>query len=105
MGRSESRLSTTRSAVVRSSLRLPLGTPGLSLATPVPPYTLLWRQSRVARLRNRRLKDIEAANVLPFSGDLAQALVHAARTRFGQLSDAANSQQLEIAKHGRPDRN
>src|SRR5438309_3536568 len=102
MGRSESRLSSTRSAVVRSSLRLRFGTPRLPLAAPVPPYTFLRRQSWIARLRDGCSEDVEAADVRTLPGDLAQASIHLARVGVSQLSDAADAQQLEVAQHGRP---
>jgi hypothetical protein len=49
------------------------------------------------------MEDIEAADVLPLSGDLAQTSVHLARIGLGELSNAPDSQQLEITKHGRTD--
>jgi hypothetical protein len=56
-------------------------------------------------LRDSRTKDIEAADVHRLLGNPTKLLVKLLRILPGELADAGNAEQLEIAQHGRPDRN
>src|ERR1051326_7747732 len=98
MGRSDRRLSRTRSAVVSGSLPLPFATPRLSFPAPVPPYRLLRREQRIARLRHRCLKYIKAADVVLLSRELTQTFVHLVGILSRQSGNIADSQQLEVAE-------
>src|SRR5271154_1692452 len=104
MGRSASRLSRTRSGVVRLLLLdLAAGIAGLSLAAPIPPLALFAGQARIARLRHGGAKNVEAADIHPLAGFGAQALVQLFGILTRELRHAANAEQVEIAKHGRAD--
>src|SRR5215471_4869069 len=124
MGRSASKLSSTRSAVVSSTPSFPFffftafliaGLPHAGLAflccasfpffAPPPPLALLRRQPWILCLSDGGLERIQHANVLMLPGDSSQPGVHRLRVLLCQLRDAANAQQFEIAKHGGPDRN
>jgi hypothetical protein len=59
----------------------------------------------MARLGHGRAKDIETADIYRLTRFCAQALVKLFRILARELSHAANPQQTEIAKHGRPNRN
>src|ERR1700676_276923 len=107
MGRSASKLSNTRSGVV-SVNRLPfriLHRFTLSLAAPIPPLALLHGKPRVTRLRHRRAKNVEAANVLVLRSHAAQLLIESIRILPRQLRHAAYPQDFKIAQHGRTDGN
>src|SRR5689334_1683294 len=99
MGRSDRRLSNTRSAVVSGSLLLRFATPRLSFPAPVPPHRLLRREQRIARLRNCCVEDIKAADVMLLSCELTQTVVHVPRILSCQSGNIMDSQQLEVAKH------
>src|ERR1700690_3678339 len=103
MGRSASRLSSTRSGVVSSRFSAAAIT-RLSSAAPVPPLALLGRQKRIPRLRYRRAKNIQAADVLRLPGNLAKLLIKLFRVPPRELRHAGNPEQLEIAQHGRSNR-
>src|SRR3984885_10417297 len=104
IGRSASKLSSTRSGVV-NSLFLAAGITCLALAAPVPPQALLDRQIRILRLRYRRPKYVQATDVLRLAGDLAELLVHLLRIAPRQLRHGANTEEFEIAPHRRANRN
>src|SRR6185437_6005942 len=105
MGRSDSRLSKTRSAVVSGSLLLRFATPRLPFPAPVPPYRLRRREQRIARLRHRCLKYIKAADVVLLSRKLTQTFVHMVGILSCQSGKIGDSQQLKVAKHCWPDGN
>src|SRR3984885_7773005 len=104
IGRSASRLRSTRSGVV-SSRFLAAGIACLALAAPLPPQALLDRQIRILRLRYRRPKYVQATDVLRPAGDLAELLVHLLRIAPRQLRHGANTEEFEIAQHRRANRN
>src|ERR1700675_2588394 len=98
MGRSASRLSKTRSGVVRLLLfDLAAGIAGLSLAAPIPPTALRAGKPRVASLRHSRAENIQAADIHRPAGLGAQALVKFFGILARELRHAANPQQAEIA--------
>src|ERR1700722_17193506 len=99
MGRSASRLSRTRSGVVRVFC-LFFGMAFFPAAAPIPPLTFLRGQQRVASLGYGGLKGVEAADVDALAGDAAQFFVHLAGILARELADGADFQQLEVAKHG-----
>src|SRR5271156_4044924 len=104
MGRSASRLSRTRSGVVRLLLLdLAAGIAGLSLAAPIPPLALFTGQARIAGLRYRCGENIEATNINRLAGFGTEALVKFFGILAGQLGHAANAEQVEIVQHGRAD--
>src|SRR5262249_35091054 len=103
MGRSASRLSSTRSGVVSARLLLCLAT-GLPFAAPIPPYALLRRQVRIARLRHGGTENVQHADVLMLARHATQPLVHALRLAAGQAIHGPDSQQLEIPQYRRPNR-
>src|SRR5271155_3001083 len=104
MGRSASRLSRTRSGVVRLRLLdLAAGIAGLSLAAPIPPLALFTAQARVAGLRYCCAENIQAANIHRLPGSGAQALVQFFGVLARELRHAANAEQIEIAQHGGAD--
>src|SRR5271155_3503562 len=104
MGRSASKLSRTRSGVVRLLLLdLVAGIAGLSAAAPIPPLALFTAQPRIARLRHGRAEHVQAADIHRLAGFGAQALVQLFGILARELRHAANAEQVEIAKHGRAD--
>src|ERR1700674_111590 len=104
MGRSASRLSSTMSGVVSARFSV-AAMARLSSAAPVPPLALLRRQKRIPGLRHGRAKNIQAADVLRLPGDLAKLLIKFLRVPPGKLRHAGDPEQIEIAQHGRSDRN
>src|SRR5208282_2149241 len=104
MGRSASRLSRTRSGVVRSRFSA-AAIARLSPPAPIPPLALFRWQKWIPSLRYRRPKNIQAADVLRLAGNLAELLIKLFRVLPGQLDHAGNAEQLEIAQHGRSDGN
>src|ERR1700693_2068955 len=104
MGRSASRLSRTRSGVVRP-LALFFGMVFLPQAAPIPPLTFFCGKQRVASLRHRGLKAVEAADIDALAGEAAKFFVHFVRILARELADGANAQQFEIAEHGGADGN
>src|SRR5437588_6530069 len=103
MGRSQSRLSSTRSGVVRSRLLLGMG--AFPLSAPIPPLALVQWQSGIARLGYRRAKHVEHTWVLFLPGELGQALIKLFRRLPRQLGDVGYAEPLEISQHNRPHRN
>src|ERR1700675_464878 len=104
MGRSASRLSKTRSGVVRLLLLdLAAGIAGLSLAAPIPPIALRAGKPGITGLRHSRAENIQAADIHRLAGLGAQALIQLLRILSGELRHAADPQQTEIAKHGGAD--
>src|ERR1700683_44669 len=99
MGRSASKLRRTRSGVV-SRRFLAAGIARLSLPAPVPPLRLFQRQPRVSRLRHRRAKDVEAADVLRLPGDFAEFFVKLLRIASRQLPQAADPEHFKVPNHG-----
>jgi hypothetical protein len=71
----------------------------------MPPLAFLGAEPRIAGLRYRRAENIEAANIHCLPGFSAEALVQLLGILAGELSHAANAEQLKIAKHGRADGN
>jgi hypothetical protein len=65
---------------------------------------LLDRELRIAGLRYRGAKDVEAADVLVLRSDATQRLVKTLRIAAGELGDAAHAENFEVAQHGRADR-
>src|ERR1700732_2750232 len=104
MGRSASKLSSTRSGTVTPRFSAAAIT-RLSSMAPIPPLALLHRQPRVPRLRHRRAKDIQTANVLRLSRDLAELFVEPLRIPPGKLSYGSNAEQLKVAQHSWPNGN
>jgi hypothetical protein len=66
--------------------------------------TLLCRQSRIARLRNRRSKRVQDANVDMVGRDAFELRVHSFRAATRQVGYASHSEQMEIAYHRWTDR-
>src|ERR1700691_5162257 len=104
MGRSASKLSRTRSGVVRL-LGLFLGMVFLPQAAPIPPLAFFRGKQRVARLGYRGLKGVEAADVNALAGEAAKFFVYFMRILARELADGANAQHFKIAKHGGADGN
>jgi hypothetical protein len=77
----------------------------LPAAAPIPPLTLFRGQQRVASLGYCGLKSIETADVDALARYAAKFFVHFTGIPARELADGADSQQLEIAKHGGPNRN
>src|SRR4029077_7007737 len=103
MGRSARRLSRTRSGVVRARA-LAEGIARRSPAAPIPPGALLGGEKGIPGLGHGGGESIEAADVDLLPGDAAKPLVELFRILAGELGDAADAEKLEIAKHGRADR-
>src|ERR1035437_6456417 len=103
MGHSVSRASSTRSGVVGSR-----GSAGgirrLAPTAPIPPLALLRRKARIPGLGHGRAKDIQHTRVLALAGKAAQLFVHTLRVLAGQVRHALYAQHLEIADHGRANR-
>src|ERR1700722_6779116 len=99
MGRSASRLSRTRSGVVRVPC-LFFCMAFLSAAAPIPPLAFFGGEQRVASLGYGGLKGVKAADVDALAGDAAEFFVHFAGILGCELADGADFQQLEIAEHG-----
>src|ERR1700722_19888206 len=95
IGRSASRLSKTRSGVVRSRaldaaiLRLPQ-------AAPIPPLALPGGKQGIARLRYSRGEDVEAADVLPLPCCTAKTLVEARGLLPCELGNIADTEKFEV---------
>jgi hypothetical protein len=70
----------------------------------MPPLALLGRQQGISRLRHRRVKDIQHANILVLPRYASQLPVHALRVLLGQLRYAANAQQFKVPQHRGSDR-
>src|SRR6267142_6351555 len=109
MGCSARRLSSTRSATVRSvflALRvlaagfLNSDIAGLSLAAPIPPLALLGGKKRVACLGHGGGKDILATDIDGLAGGATEFLVEPGRILPSKLLNAANAETLKIAEHG-----
>src|ERR1700728_261580 len=104
MGRSASRLSRTRSGVVRL-LGLFFCMAVLPQAAPIPPLAFFRGEQRVASLGYRGLEGVETADVNALAGKAAKFLVHFMGILARELTDGTNAQQFEIAKHGGADGN
>src|ERR1700689_1221670 len=105
MGRSARRLSSTRSGVVKAvRFFLVAGIACLSLAAPIPPLAFTGAEPRIAGLRYCCAENIEAADIHRLAGFGAQALVQLVGILARELHHAANAEQIEIAQHGRADR-
>src|ERR1700680_2533515 len=104
IGRSASRLSSTRSGVVNSRFSA-RAIPLLSSAAPIPPLALLRWQTPVPCLRHRRAKNIQAADVLRLPRDSAQLLIKFLWASFGKLRHAGNAEQFKTAQHRRTNGN
>src|SRR5579862_1105141 len=104
MGRSASKLSSTKSGVVNPRFSAP-AIACLSSAAPVPPLALFQRQKRIPCLRYRRAKNIQTADVLRLPFDSTQLLIKLLGISPRKLRHAGNPEQLEITQHGRPNRN
>src|SRR5271155_1433099 len=104
MGRSASRLSSTRSGVVRPRFSA-AAIARLSFAAPIPPLALVERQMRIPCLGYRRPKNIQAADVLRLAGDLAEAFVKFLRVLPRESVHAGNAEPVKVAQHGRANGN
>src|SRR5215813_7186213 len=100
MGCSARRLSSTRSGTV-GWRRLVAAILRLSLTAPIPPLALLGRKKRIEGLGHGCGKDVLAADVDALPGNAAEPLVKPRGILPRKLLDAANSQKLEVAQHGR----
>src|SRR5215471_1713798 len=113
MGCSASRLSRTRSGVVRfrvlllgmgrlPALRLARRSRALPLAAPVPPMALGGRETGIARLRHGGGEGVEHAGIRALAGYPTEPLVKMAGLLAGKLRHAADAQPPKIPQHGRP---
>src|SRR5882724_154549 len=75
------------------------------LIAPPPPLALLRIQPWIPRLRHRRAKHVQHADILMLPRHAPQFLVQLPRVLPGQLRHAANPQQLEVPQHGGSNRN
>src|SRR5713101_5408462 len=103
MGRSASRLSSTRSGVVSSGC-LAARIAGLPFAAPIPPLALFGRQAPVARLGHGRAENIQTTDVLLLPGRPAKFFIELLGVLFRELRHALNSEKVKITEHGRTDR-
>src|ERR1700680_1989244 len=102
MGRSARRLRRTRSGVVRPRA-LAAGIACLPPAAPIPPGALFGGEKGIPGLGHSGGKSIETADVDLLPGDAGELLVELLRILAGKLGDAANTEDLEIAKHSGTD--
>jgi hypothetical protein len=77
-----------------------VGISGLSLTAPVPPLALLGWKKRVAGLGYGGREDVLAADIDALAGGAAELLIELYRIALRKLLYRANSQKLEITKHG-----
>src|SRR4029077_11738249 len=104
IGRSASRLSRTRSGVVSARFLAP-GIARFPLAARVPALALFHGKLRILRLRHRRLKDIQTADILRFPGLDTELLVQLFRIAACELSNRLNPQKFEVTNYRRSHRN
>src|SRR4029077_6238061 len=76
---------------------------GFPLPAPRPPLALLGRKQRIAGLSYGRGEDVLAADVDALAGNAAELLIEPGRVLPGKLLDAADTEKLEVAQHGRAD--
>src|SRR5258708_16579540 len=100
MGRSDSRLSSTRSGVV-SCCFLAARIPVLPLAAPVPPLALFRGQLWIPGLRHGCAKNVQTADVRVPGRGAAESFIASYRALPRQLRHAAYAQQIEVAPHSR----
>lgn len=53
---------------------------------------------RIARLLDRAVKDIEAADIVPRSGQAAEPLVKLRAVLFGKIVDRTNTKELKVGQ-------
>jgi hypothetical protein len=94
MGRSASRLKTTKSGVVTVALSFAIGS--LPFLAPVPPLPLFDRQIGILCLGDSRGKHIETADILP-TFEPAKFGVHTAWILFCQLLNALDSKSTQVS--------
>src|SRR5215471_17873418 len=104
MGRSASKLSSTRSGVV-SARFLVAGIGSLAFTTPIPPLTLVGRQFGILRLFDSCAEGVETADVDGLALQRAQLLVELLRIPARELRNAVYAEHLEVAQHRGTDRN
>ena len=73
-------------------------------SAPIPPLALLRRQSRIPRLRHRRPKGIQNANILMLPRHPSQLPVKPFRILSRKLCHAPHPEQLKIPQHRRTHR-
>jgi hypothetical protein len=81
-----------------------LNSPGFAHFAPVPPLTLLDRQSWVLRLRNRRHENIKAARIQLLPLQPTQFTIHLVRAASAELRHRLNPEQSQIFQHRRSNR-
>src|SRR5215469_15286688 len=99
-----SRSHTSRETYVAPWREKPSGL-GQALAAVIPPLSLFRRKTWIPRLGHGSAKRIEHARINVLAGQPLEPCVHFPGILLGELRDGANTELLEIPKHGGSDGN